>query len=785
MEEFRIFKEYLHEKQEGFIFIGHIGKDGKYVQKAFPSNSVDQIEKYISDLGNVDIYITPNSFANNTNRKSHNAIQSAVLFADYDCPADYRKTSNQPYETIEKTIANVTKYLGDLGIFPTIIITGNGIQIFVKLHENLAKLNDVEYSALSEALFQAGLSPEKRRRFYNEAKDKAKIVRLPGTTNTKAKAVAGIHTISEQILSLKEIKKTLNPLLQVVGDKPILEKNKLVQPVELSPEFIEWTNSPELLKYNSDAAYPSSSEKEMAIQGHLYRQGITTLEQHMEIFKEHLPKSSHFWQYSNDKDRKAYLDRGLRKICQNAKTNQGYEWFNSSSKKIDVNKLAAWFDQNRGIFLDDFRLFDQTLRMWDGCKWVVSSDSTLEKYFFSYFQERGLALRRNHIRELCSSFKLYEFNHVRIEDCDLDYTKKIAIAFSNGTLYINPEKMEHDFKKNYWDKLDYSLYQVQHEYDDDLMTLDWHDTMVGEHLREFYTENGIEAIQLFFASILIPQFDLQKCLYILGDGCNGKGMITRTFSSLFSNGSVTSLNVSKWGATHENIVLKDSVMNISNEIQNRGLSADLFKAVVACDYITFNPKYEVPFQAKLFAKHIFTANKLPNTKVDKALARRLLFVKTVNSVPMNQQSSQYEINYKKNGKRVWLAIALQGIYKLIKLDFRINAGDQSCKLDWMEENDGLFEFIQTTFVRGKPEDFISTDEIYTLYLRWRDSNKMNDVMRNMTKNKMSSRLGDILAALEWQCINDRGSVNNKQVRGWYGLKLKPRKSDLEVVSSNL
>jgi len=420
--------------------------------------------------------------------------------------------------------------------------------------------------------------------------------------------------------------------------------------------------------------------------------------------------------------------------------------------------------------------------MWDGCKWIVSSDSTLEKYFFSYFQERGLALRRGHIKELCSSFNLYEFKHARIEDFELDYTKKLAIALSNGTLYIYPESSKRDFKENYWDKLDYSLYQIEYEYDEDLMTLDWHHTMVGNHLREFYTEKGIEAIQLFFASILIPHFDLQKCLYIIGNGGNGKGMITRTFQSLFSSGSVTSLNVSKWGTTHENIVLKDSVMNISNEKDKRDFSTDIFKAVVACDYITFNPKYEAPFQAKLFAKHIFTANKLPNTRVDRALARRLLFVKSIKSIPDDQQSPLYEVAYREPGKRVWLSIALQGILELIKLRFKINGGDQECMRDWIEDNDGLLGFIEDTFVQGTADEFIPTEDIYNLYINWKN-NQINDALRNMTSNKMSTRLGNILATLEWQCRNDRKTIDKKQVRGWYGLKLKSKKGMLELVST--
>lgn len=780
--------ERLHGESDGVIFIGWIPKGGTrddFRHKPFQANQLDEMIKHLDGLGEADRYISCSVFHDGSSRKVDNVSACHWLVADYDCKAKYRKTDNLPFDTVEECVEEVCKNIEKCGLRVTIIKTGGGIQTRIRVADNLAQLNAHKYRNLSEAFFQAGLPLDKKIEYHNDTKDQARIIRLPGYENTKAGVMAEVHSYSDEVYTLDELKQKLGLTdLQAVKELPKPRRSAEVQLSELPSDWLEWVQSYSLEKFKQTGTYSSSSEKEMAIQGYLYRKGMIGLDQQLEFFRSNIHKSSHFWTYNNDGTRKAYLERGLQKITASNPANQNYDWHDPNSNKVDVNKLVAWFDKNRDLFMDDFRLFDQTLRMWDGRKWVVSSDSTLEKYFFSYFQERGLALRRGHIKELCSSFNLYEFKHTRIEDFELDYTKKIAIAFSNGTLYINSENMAHHFKENEWDKLDYSLYHIEYEYDEELMTLDWRSTTVGQHLKEFYSENGIEAIQLFVASVLIPQFDLQKCLYMFGEGCNGKGMITRTFQSLFSAGSVTSLNVSRWGANHENIVLKDSVMNISNEIQNRDLSSDVFKAVVACDYITFNPKYEDPFQAKLFAKHIFTANELPNTGVDKALARRLLFVKSKKSVPMKQQSSTYEVNYRKHGKRVWLAIALQGIFELTKLGFRINSGDQECKLDWIEDNDGLYEFIQDTFVQGTPDDFIPTSDIYELYFNWKSTNNKNEAMRNMTSNKMSARLGKILSALEWQCIKDRGVVNKKQVRGWYGLKLKSKKPELELVSTN-
>ena len=768
MSRQRSFIEYLHSDNNGYVFIGTKPERGWH-QKPFQTNQVDEMVSYVQELGSQDIYITPGTYLSGESKTASELQNCHVFMADYDCPTDYRGSDNQPYDTVKEAVSEVSRHMAEFGIEPTIVKTGGGIQAFVKLTGDVAQLDDEEFASLAEAFFQCGLSPDKRWHFRNETKDKARFCRLPGTLNTKAGEQAEIHVISSQELSLQELRDRLGDL------KPTPKRD---QNEALPEEFIQWAESSGLDKFKGEGHYPSSSEKELAIQSYLCRHGITTLEQHQEFFEVHLPADSHFRKITGQRGKEDYLRRGLLKIAESQPSEAPYTWYNPENNRVDVNGMVAWFDQNVLLFLDDFRILNETLRMWDGKKWVVASDKTIEGYFFNYFKQRNIILRLSHLKELRQNFGYYKFDHIEVDGRELDYTKKIAIPFENGTLYIYPESGEHEFREREWNKLDYSLYRITEPYGEDLLTLDWRDSTVGRHLAEFYTEKGAEAYQLYFGSVLIPTFDLQKCLFIYGSGANGKGMITRTITKLFDPGAVTYLNVSKWNKTHENIKLKDCVLNVSSELRKRDLESDAFKSIVACDPITLNPKHETPIEVKPFAKHIFTANDLPNTGVDKALARRFLWVKATKSVPADQQSAKYEVEYSREGVRVWLAIALQGIMKLAELGFKVNTGDQEVALEWMDQNESLYAFVQDVLVEEDQDQFVTTKQICEWLEQWKSANGLEGVIHGMTPQKLGKRLQKVFDAMELECEPGRKRIDGKQERGWFGLAKKSGKPDL-------
>ena len=245
-------------------------------------------------------------------------------------------------------------------------------------------------------------------------------------------------------------------------------------------------------------------------------------------------------------------------------------------------------------------------------------------------------------------------------------------------------------------------------------------------------------------------------------------MITRAITSLFLPENITYLNVCKWNSEHGNANLANSVLNISSEISRNEVKNDTFKGIVSCDPITINPKYETPIEVKLFAKHVFTANDLPNISIDMATLRRLIFVKSIKSVQLSKQSPLFEVEYSKH-KNEWLAIMLQGVFKLANREFRLPKGDISVIDDFIDANEPTFQFIRDCFDIGDKEKFVSGKKIKKMFDDYILRNHLERTVRPLKQTTLTKKINNLISSKEWDVKYDRKRVNGIQERGWFGL----------------
>ena len=99
--------------------------------------------------------------------------------------------------------------------------------------------------------------------------------------------------------------------------------------------------------------------------------------------------------------------------------------------------------------------------------WVVATSNEIEKYFFDYFKQMDICLTPEMLNKSKKLLTYSNFDSAIIDSVHVDYTQKIAIPFSNGTLYIYPQENNHEFKPNHWEKRDYSVYRIEYDFSED------------------------------------------------------------------------------------------------------------------------------------------------------------------------------------------------------------------------------------------------------------------------------------------------------------------------------
>ncbi|MBU2060144.1 MAG: hypothetical protein KKB38_20735, partial [Gammaproteobacteria bacterium] len=159
------------------------------------------------------------------------------------------------------------------------------------------------------------------------------------------------------------------------------------------------------------------------------------------------------------------------------------------------------------------------------------------------------------------------------------------------------------------DKKYYSRLQTPIDYDPDAKC-----PLLDRSLSQIFRDDPDKTItiQQFAGYCLYAEIFIHKCLFLIGEGGNGKSTIIEIISRLVGSDHVTSLNLIMLADKFMLGTLKNSMLNISTEIETREPIADhIFKQVVSGDRVQADVKYGKPFSFYPIAKHVFSMNRIP------------------------------------------------------------------------------------------------------------------------------------------------------------------------------
>ena len=215
--------------------------------------------------------------------------------------------------------------------------------------------------------------------------------------------------------------------------------------------------------------------------------------------------------------------------------------------------------------------------------------------------------------------------------------------------------------------------------------------------------NKIKVLQEFIgASIANIVTTYQKCLLCVGQGSNGKSMLSSMIAELlFPEGTTTYVSPRRWDRDYSLASLKDSRINLVSELPETSVleQTDVFKAVIAGDLIEARLPYQPPFYLRPSAGHIFSANEIPRTKdTSFGFYRRFLFLlfnENFEESPFRKTKAEIkaELLPERSSIILW---ALHGASRLIRQgDYtRLDSHEETVQ-EWRKDSDAVFDFALT------------------------------------------------------------------------------------------
>lgn len=314
-----------------------------------------------------------------------------------------------------------------------------------------------------------------------------------------------------------------------------------------------------------------------------------------------------------------------------------------------------------------------------------------------YRSDGEVRLREKLVAELAEQFKAHEQreiaeqlrgrNMIRHENMGGPDHK---IAASNCVIHVERNELRTESHDPSYEFLN----RVQTNYDPDADC-----PLFRSFLKEVVqTESDRKKLQEY-AGYCLHHWGLpfHKALFLVGPTASGKSTFLDTIRAMLGSDATTSLTPQQM--TEQRFAgaeLFGKWANIRNDIPASTVkNTGQFKEITAGDPMKAEEKFKDPFHFEPDAKHMFSANQLPNTNTDdEAFYRRVLLVAFPSTIPRGERDPRLDekLQDELSGVLNW---ALEGLQRLLTQGrFTADRSPAETQLTWEKWGDSISRFQQ-------------------------------------------------------------------------------------------
>jgi len=181
----------------------------------------------------------------------------------------------------------------------------------------------------------------------------------------------------------------------------------------------------------------------------------------------------------------------------------------------------------------------------------------------------------------------------------------MIINFTNGTLCLREGEFSGSHRRELFQNI-----QFPYDFNRDSHCPNW--DLFLESLE--FDPDTLSRLQEWTGYCLLPmvQGNLQKSLFLIGEGANGKSVFLETLAAVLDN--VSHLELSELFDRFKIAELESKLANICTDVETSKVMDARFKKIVAGEPQSAERKFKEPFEFKPFAKILFSANDFIPTK---------------------------------------------------------------------------------------------------------------------------------------------------------------------------
>jgi len=279
------------------------------------------------------------------------------------------------------------------------------------------------------------------------------------------------------------------------------------------------------------------------------------------------------------------------------------DWLVATDRGFKVNKalLSEQLARDEG---GNLKCVCQTFWKYSSGVWKRAKDAQIKAQI-----RRKIAMRKEALGPLNSALVEDVFKQlglILLTPPEFQFNREIMVLnFINGTLDLN----KGEFSKAHRREL-FQTIQFPYDFNHDLHYPKWVKFLASLN----FDLDTMSKLQEWAGYCLLPmvQGNLQKSLFFIGEGANGKSVFLETLAAVLDN--VSHLELSELFDRFKIAELEGKLANICTDVETSKVMDARFKKIVAGEPQSAERKFKEPFEFQPFAKILFSANDFIPTK---------------------------------------------------------------------------------------------------------------------------------------------------------------------------
>ena len=286
----------------------------------------------------------------------------------------------------------------------------------------------------------------------------------------------------------------------------------------------------------------------------------------------------------------------------------------------------------------------------------------------------------------------------------------MVLNFSNGTLDLNGGLFAEIHRRELFQNI-----QFPYDFNRDAHCPNW--DLFLESLE--FDPDTLSRLQEWAGYCLLPivHGNLQKSLFFIGEGANGKSVFLETLAAVLDN--VSHLELSELFDRFKIAELEGKLANICTDVETSKVMDARFKKIVAGEPQSAERKFKNPFEFQPFAKILFSANEfIPTKDRTHGFYRRFDILRFNLIFELDEQKPDLLQELKKEVPGIfnW---ALKGLERLSQQKWIMtkSAYMESCHAEFRRATNPLHIFIEEEYIVEKDSmvDSNSLRDVYKIY----------------------------------------------------------------------